>query len=66
MTIYPTLNMASIITTMFVPSANYNEMSCWYGNIDAYPANLRGNLEDDLFIEEEVYAEVAEEYFMTP
>jgi len=51
--------MASIYTTMMVPSSNYNEFSLWYGNIDHYSSsNLRGDAEND----EDIYIEDA--YFL--
>jgi len=33
---YPTLNIASIYTTIYEPSTGYNDVTLWYGNIDDY------------------------------
>jgi len=45
--------MASIYTSIFIPSANYNDLSLWYGNVDSYKKNnLRSEDDDDLYIED--------------
>jgi hypothetical protein len=46
--------MASIYTSIIIPSANYNDLSLWYGNIDSYKKNnLRSEeVEDEMYIED--------------
>jgi len=41
-------------------------MSGWYGDVYDYDeVNLRGSSDNDMYIPEEVYDEVAAEYFLT-
>jgi hypothetical protein len=59
---YPNLNIASIMTTMFEPSANYNKCTLWYGDINDFESsNFRGygqKLDSDFHIEDPYFREV--------
>jgi len=49
------------MTTMMMPSANYNDATVWYGNIDDFKgSNLRGDYENDpdFYIEDPYYREL--------